>query len=123
MGSRRTQDAKGASQYPREVADAIAFLHSMLELVDARRWSQVTDYFAGATLGIAGEILGPKKEPEAKAIEDARNAIDSAGAFLEEFPHTDHIPAAVLKGAVAMIETTLRASQEMPHPSALEALQ
>ncbi|SRR6266849_6960881 len=125
---------KGASKLPKEVDDAIAFLHSMLELVEARRWSHVTDYFALATVGMADEILrraaagssaplSPAMEPRAKAIEDARWAIDAASALLEDLPHPrDRVPVRILKGAVTMIETSLRSVQEehlaaAPHPS------
>ena len=113
------------SQHPKgEVEDAIAFLHSMMELVDARRWSRLTDYFARATLGLADEILGPKKEPEAKAIEDARQAIAAARTLLEEFPPQQHdrVPVPIWKGTITMIETAVRAAQEeylaeVSHPS------
>ncbi|SRR5712664_147094 len=119
----KTPKNEKKSRYPKEVDDAIAFLRSMLELVDERRWSHVDDYFAGATLGLAQAILGPKMEREAKAIADARWAIDAAADLLEGFPHPiDRMPVAILKGAVAMIETSLQAAQgeqlaEVHHPA------
>jgi len=112
--------AVAASQYPREVDDAIAFLRSMLSLAEARGWTTVTEYFAGATLGMALEILGPDKDG---LIEDARDAIDAAGAFIEELRPPllrGGVPISVLKGVVAMIETAIRTARGGPVETATD---
>lgn len=108
-----------ASQPPREVDDAISFLHSMLSLIEVRGWNDVEEQFALAMTGMADKILGPSSESivgeptgKAKAIDDARRAIDAAAQLLEDLPlPRDRVPTWILKGAVMMIEATVRSAR------------
>ncbi len=106
--------AVAASHHPREVDDAIAFLHSIIDLLDARGLEYVDDQFALTMTGMAAHILSPGElgvvtPHRTKAIDDAHKAITAVAALLEE----SRIPTSVLKGAVAMIETTIRAKMKM----------
>jgi hypothetical protein len=104
---------------PKEVEDALAFLHWMIGLVEARGLAHVEEQFALTMTGMADKILGPRKhgqsggsqhlENVAKAVEDAREAIAAGATLLEELPHPcDRVPTSFLKGAVMMIETAIR---------------
>ncbi len=106
MASRKT--------HPREVDDALAFLHSMVDLVEARGLDHVDDQFALTMTAMAAKIMSPYEpwtgtHDRTKAIDDAREAIDAVDNLLEE----ERIPTSILKGAVAMIETTIKARAEM----------
>jgi len=105
--------AVAASHHPREVDDALAFLHSMMDLLDARGLEYVDDQFALTMTGMAAHILSPYDmwpvtAQRTKVIRDAEEAIAAIGVFLEE----SRIPTSILKGAVAMVETTIRAKMK-----------
>lgn len=100
-----------ASQPPREVGDAIAFLYSMIDLIEARGWDHVDEQFVSTMMGMATRILVPWDCPVSpeKTIANVRSAIDAASGFLEELG--GRVPTPILKGAVTMIETTARAAR------------
>ncbi len=114
------------SQHPREVDDAIAFLHSMIGLLEARGCDHVDDQFACTMIGMSGRILEPN-EPRTgtrnrtKAIADAFSVLSAVGSLLEELPcSSDRLPISILKGLVAMIETTIRAERGGPVETAAD---
>jgi hypothetical protein len=91
---------------PTPEQDAIAFMHSMLELLERRGLRYVDEEFGRAMMGMAIWIVTPDNGTNEGGIEDALNA---GYTFLEEFPNVGHgLPVEVLRAAVMMAEVGMR---------------
>lgn len=84
--------------------DAIAFLHSMVKLVDERGWREVHFEFANCVLCTADTILVP--DPESR---DQRARLDHGGHVSEMFETFKRVPVPVFKGIMSLLERELRA--------------
>jgi hypothetical protein len=87
--------------------EAIAFLRSMLKLVERRRLRYVDEQFGLTMTAMAHWMLDPED-----VIKDSRHkdAINAATGLIEEFllPGSPGVPVSVLKAVVMVIEEALQ---------------
>jgi hypothetical protein len=95
------------SQLRNAANDAIAFLHSMVKLVDARGWREVHFEFAQCILCTADTILDP--DPGSRG---ERPRLDSNGHVSELFEEFERVPVPVFKSIISLIERELRKDVE-----------
>ncbi len=84
--------------------DAIAFLRSMVKLVDARGWREVHFQFTNCVICAADTILNPNPGEQG---EHAR--LDPNGSVSELFEEFKRVPVPVFKGIMSLLERELRA--------------
>jgi len=96
---------------PTPEQEAIAFLRSVLKLVERRGLRQVDEQFGFAMMAMANAILTPDD-----TLQRSRHssAINSVVGFIEEFsmPHSPGVPISVLRAAVMVIEEALQEPDE-----------
>src|SRR5712692_3554696 len=83
--------------------DAIAFLRSMVKLVDARGWREVHFEFANCVLCTADTILASDQE-----LRGERAHLDGGGHVAEVFEVYERVPVPVFKGILMLTESELR---------------
>jgi len=86
--------------------DAIAFLRSMLDLVDShRRLLSFDKQFASCLLGMTTQILEPGPGYVSRQFLETHRAMTAAAMVLEE---CSQVPKPLLKGVMKLLEATLQ---------------
>ncbi len=105
---KRSEKQPSATLNPRPLRgaanDAIAFLRSMVKLVDARGWREVHFEFTNFVIGMAETILDPEPGWQGK-----RARLDHNGHASELFEGFKRVPVPVFKGIMSLLERELRA--------------